>query len=102
MQLEERAEIVRQLHESEGHVRVVAAMIENGQPCVLVLHQLDAIRATLSEISAWLVTCQVEQSREVFLHGPRPEDRQAELTRLADLYGILTQFSIPYGVVPNE
>jgi DNA-binding FrmR family transcriptional regulator len=102
MRLEERVEIVCRLHESEGNVHAIATMIENGQPCILVLHQLDVIRAALTEVSAWLLTCQVEQSREVILHSPCLNDQQAELTRLANLYRIMTQSLISYGEVPNE
>jgi len=102
MLLEERREIVRRLHISEGHIRAVAAMVESGQPCEKVLHQLGAIRAALAEVSTWLLTCQVEQSREIILHSPRLDEQQEELTRLGDLYRVLTQLPISHGEYPNE
>lgn len=102
MRLEERSEIVRQLQISEGAVRAVTAMIESGQPCVQIMRRLASIREALAEISAWLITCEVEQSREVILHSRRPEEKKAQLMRLGDLYNIMTQFSISYGEYPHE
>lgn len=102
MRLEERSEIIRQLQLSEGQVRAVAAMIETGQPCVKIMRRLASIREALAEISAWLITCEVERSREIILHAPASEQKSAEWMRLGDLYEIMTQFSIPYGEYPNE
>jgi DNA-binding FrmR family transcriptional regulator len=97
MLLEERSEIVRRLHISEGHLHAIIGMVETDQPYEQVLHQLQAVRAALRAASACLLTYQVEQSQEIILHSICPEDRIGELAKLRDLFSTLTQFSVSYG-----
>jgi hypothetical protein NreA len=85
---EQQAAIVRRLRSAEGHLRAVIGMVESGQPCEEVLHQLDAVEAALDAAGRALRYCQFRQSIDVIRHSPSAEARLAELERLAVLYSI--------------
>lgn len=93
MQPEQQDEIIRRLCSAEGHLRAVIDMVEAGQRCEQVLHQLGAVQAALHVAGARLLACQVETSEGVIKHSPCPEERVAELNRLNNLYQMLTKYT---------
>ena len=93
MQPEERAEIIQRLRSAEGHLGAVIGLLEAGEPCEQVLHQLGAVRAALRAAGARLLDCQINYSEDIIQNSPCPEDRAAELTRLLNLYFLVVQYS---------
>lgn len=94
--------IVSRLKTAAGHLRAVIGMVEDGEPCDKVLHQLGAVQAALVAAGGAIVDCQVESSAEIILRNPSTEARVAELERLVTLYGLLTKHSVLVMEVPNE
>jgi DNA-binding FrmR family transcriptional regulator len=99
---EERAEIIQRLRSADGHLKAVISMVETGEPCEQVLHQLGAVRAALRAAGARLFGCQINYSEDIIQHSPCPEDRAAELTRLFKLYFLLTQYSDHVEKIKND
>lgn len=93
MQADEQAEIVRRLRSAGGHLEAIIGMLEAGEPCESILHQLGAVQAALRAAGARLLTCQLRQSQDFIRHNPCAEDRVAEITRLLVLYHLLTKYS---------
>ena len=93
MQSEEQAEIIRRLRTTRGHLEAVIRMVDKGEPCEQVLHQLGAVQAALRSAGTRLILCQLSRSREVILYSPCPEDRAAELASLRNLYSLMTQYA---------
>jgi hypothetical protein NreA len=89
-----QAETIRRLQSAQGHLTAVIGMLEAGEPCEQVLHQLHAVQAALLVAGARLLACQVETSKNVIQLSTCPEERVAELNRLSDLYQIMMRFSI--------
>jgi len=87
----EHSAIVGRLKTAAGHLRAVIAMVETGEPCDEVLHQLGAVQAALVAAGGAIVDCQVESSAEIILRNPSTEARVAELERLVTLYGLLSK-----------
>lgn len=50
-----KAELIHRLHCAEGHLRGIAAMIEQGVDCQSVVHQTLAVQAALREINRLVV-----------------------------------------------
>jgi len=94
--------IVGRLKTAAGHLRAVIGIVEAGEPCDEVLHQLGAVQAALVAAGSAMVDCQVETSAEIILRNPSTEARVAELERLVTLYGLLTKHSVLVMEVPNE
>ena len=102
MRSEEQAEIIRRLRTTRGHLEAVIRMVERGESCEEVLHQLGAVQAALRSAGTRLILCQLSQSREVILYSPCPEDRAAELASLSNLYSLMTQYANLAGIKTNE
>lgn len=92
MQPEIGQTILPRLHSSQGHLRAVIAIVEAGEPCEQVLHQLNAVVASLRAAGATLVRCQLEESKRIILESPCSEERQAELEKVSQLYQFLTKY----------
>ncbi len=97
----EHGAIVGRLKTAAGHLRSVIAMVEDGEPCDQVLHQLGAVQAALAAAGGTIVDYQVESSAKIILRNPSTEARVAELERLITLYGLLTKHSVLLMEVPN-
>ncbi len=93
MLIEEQTLILARLRSAEGHLGAVIGMVETGQNCEKVLHQLHAVEAALQASGRHLLHCQVKQSIEIFSQDPCPEKRSAEIERLVDLYRFLLMFA---------
>jgi DNA-binding FrmR family transcriptional regulator len=93
MQAEDQSEIIRRLQSTGGHLEAIIGMLEAGEPCEPILHQLGAVEAALRAAGSRLLACQLRQSQEVIRHSPCAEDRVAEITRLLVLYHLLTRHS---------
>ena len=94
MQAHDQAEIVRRLRSARGHLGAIIDMVEAGEPCEQVLHQLSTVQAALRATGARLLACQLRQSQDVIRHNPCAEDRVAEIARLLVLYPLLTKYSV--------
>lgn len=82
-------EILRRLRTTNGHLRGVIAMVEAGEPCEAVLHQLGAVQAALRCARRVLIQCQLEQSVDSLLSDSPPETRAQTVVRLSNLYSLL-------------
>lgn len=85
MQPEEQKLILR-LRSAEGHLRAIIGMIEAGQPCEDVLHQLTAVEAALRAARLAVLKRRLQTSAAVIRSDPCPEARCAELEQLLALY----------------
>ena len=93
MQAEEQAEITRRLRTSRGHLEAVIGMVETGEACESILHQLSAVCAALRAVGIKVLTYQLRQSQEIIRWSPIAADRAAELSRLLVLYRLLSRYS---------
>lgn len=102
MHPDERVDIVRRLRSAQGHLGAVIGLLEAGGSCEQVLHQLGAVRAALRAAGARLLDCQINSSEEIIQNGSCPEEREAELTRLVNLYYLVVQYSDQVEMIKNE
>ena len=93
MLADEQAEIVRRLRSAGGHLDAIIGMVEAGESCEPILHQVGAVQAALHAAGARLLACQLRQSQDVIRHNPCAEDRVAEIARLIVLYQLLTKYT---------
>jgi len=93
MKLDQRSEIIRRLRCAAGHLNAVIKMVEAGEPCGQVLHQLGAVNAAIRTAGARLIICQAQSSQAVILDSPSPKQRMAELKRLQSLFTTFIKYS---------
>lgn len=93
MQIDEQTEIVWRLRSAGGHLETIIRMVETGEPCEPILHQLGAVQAALRAAGARVLACQLRQSQDVIRHNPSVEDQAAEIARILVLFHLLTRYS---------
>ncbi len=91
MKSNQQAEIIQRLRCAAGHLNAVIEMVEKGQPCEQVLHQLNAVQAALRAAGSKIIHCQAQSSQDVIMNSPSLNQRVAELERLQSLYTIFVQ-----------
>lgn len=55
-----RSEVSRRLRCVEGHLRGVLRMVETDQPCMAILHQVQAVQGSLKQINTLLLDSHLE------------------------------------------
>ena len=50
--MQDNQEVIRRLKTTEGHIRGVQRMVEDGAYCINVIQQIQAVQAALNKISA--------------------------------------------------
>ena len=84
--------ILRRLHCVAGHLNAVTEMTESGQPCELVLYQLNAVQAALQAVGIKMIQCQAHSSQEVIVNSNSVSQRLTELKRLQSLYAVFLKY----------
>ena len=87
------SDILQRLRCAAGHLNAVVEMSEAGQPCELVLYQLNAVQAALQAVGLKMLQCQAHSSQEVIVNSDSVSQRTAELQRLQSLYSIFLKYS---------
>lgn len=88
------AELLQRLRSANGHLQAVIAMVEAGEPCESVLHQLGAVQAAIRCAGRTLIRCNLEQSADSLLGDSCPETRAQTVSRLSNLYSLLIKTQI--------
>ena len=74
------------LRSASGHLGAVVKMVEEGQPCEEVVHQLMAVQAAIKAAGHQLVKDQFEYSAQALLNSDCEETRASETARLLQLF----------------
>ena len=82
------AGLLRRLHSANGDLQAVIALVEAGEACESVLHQLGAVQAALRGAGRALIQGQLEQSAGSLLNDPRPKTQAQTVARLSNLYSL--------------
>ena len=92
MKPNQQSEIMRRLHCAAGHLNAVIEMVEEGEPCEQVLHQLVAVNAAIRAAGSKLIICQVQSIQNNILDSSSPKQRLVELQHLQSLYTIFLHY----------
>lgn len=85
MDAKTRRETMNRLRCVEGHLRGVLRMMETGQPCIAILHQVQAVQGSLKQINALLLDSHLEHCLHAVGSAESEEGHQqlrVELVRL--------------------
>ena len=88
----QQSEIIRRLRCAAGHLNAVIEMVEEGEPCEQVLHQLGAVNAAIRAAGSKLIICQAQSIQNNILDSSSPKQRLVELQHLQSLYTIFLHY----------
>lgn len=83
---QEQANISRRLKTISGHLRAVTTMVEKGDTCDQVLHQLNAIQAALNAVTRLLLSENLAECESIIKHSKCFQERAQALDYLTLLY----------------
>jgi len=86
MSLENSSHIIRRLRSAKGHLQAVTNMVESGEACKDVLHQLNAVQCALKAAAQMLLEEHLKESETIIKSSDSPEERELALDYLIMLY----------------
>ena len=70
----------------EGHIRGVERMVENGEYCVDVIRQIQAVQAALNKVSSNILKEHLNSCVITAVRGDDPNERERVLKEIAEIY----------------
>jgi DNA-binding FrmR family transcriptional regulator len=86
MDAQTQREVSRRLRSVEGHLRGVLRMVETDQPCMAILHQVQALQGSLKQINALLLDSHLEHCLRYVNSAESEDSRQQLRTELVTLF----------------
>ncbi len=85
-------QVIHRLRTACGHLDSVTRMVEAGQPCEKIIHQLGAIQAAIREIGLAIIEKEILLSSEIILTDDSDdEDKEIAARHILDLFILLTK-----------
>lgn len=86
MPSEDNSQLIRRLRSAGGHLQAVTSMVESGEPCEQVLHQLNAVQGALKAAARILLDEHIRESELIIKSSDCPDERAQALDYLVMLY----------------
>ncbi len=80
------ASVINRLSRTEGHIRAIKRMLQEGRPCPEVLIQLAAVRAAIDKVSRLVLEDHMESCLLHAVADGTPEDEWRQLKQALDSF----------------
>ena len=80
-------EAIRRLKTTEGHLRGVTRMLEEGAYCIDVIRQIQAVQSALNKISTLILEEHLNSCLITAVRGEDAAERERMLKEIADVFG---------------
>ena len=75
----------------EGHIRGIEKMIENGEYCIDVIKQIQAVQAALNKVSITVLDGHLNSCLVTAIRGDDVKERERVLSEIAEIYETATK-----------
>ncbi len=75
----------------EGHVRGIEKMIENGDYCIDIIRQIQAVQAALNKVTTTVLDNHLNSCLVTAIRGEDVEERERVLKEIAEIYETATK-----------
>ncbi len=79
-------ETIRRLKTAEGHLRGIQRMVEQGEYCIDILRQIQAVQSALNKVSAQILDHHLNSCLVTAIKGNDPAERERVLKELLDVF----------------
>lgn len=79
-------EIIRRLKTTEGHMRGIQRMVEDGVYCIDIIHQIQAVQSALHQISSQILDQHLNSCLISAVRGEDPGEREKMLKEITGLF----------------
>lgn len=77
---------LQRLRTIEGHVKGITRMVENGEYCIDVIRQIQAVQAALNKVSTNILNEHLNSCVITAIQGDDPRERERVLKEIAEIY----------------
>lgn len=84
--MQDNQEVIRRLKTTEGHIRGVQRMVEDGAYCIDVIQQIQAVQAALNKISADILDRHLNSCLITAVRGDDPAEREKVLKEISEVF----------------
>lgn len=77
---------VLRLKTIEGHVKGVTRMVENGEYCIDVIRQIQAVQAALNKVTTQILDEHLNSCVITAIRGDDPQERERVLKEIGEIY----------------
>jgi len=82
---------VQRLKSIEGHIRGIQRMVEEGEYCIDVIRQIEAVQAALNKVSKIVLEEHMNSCLITAVRGDDINERERVLQEIADVYEAATK-----------
>lgn len=79
-------DVVKRLKNIEGHVRGIEQMVNNGDYCIDIIRQINAVQAALEKVSGIILINHLHSCVTTAIKGDSPEERERVLSEITDIF----------------
>lgn len=83
---EETKKLSNRLRSIEGHVRGVTKMVENGEYCIDIVNQINAIQAALQKVNTLVLDRHLHTCVITAIRGDDPHERERMISEIVDVF----------------
>ncbi|MCS7222538.1 MAG: metal-sensitive transcriptional regulator [Anaerolineae bacterium] len=83
---EETIEILNRLKSIEGHVRGIQRMVESGEYCIDIVHQIIAVQRALQKVNAMVLDRHLHTCVTTALRGDDPDERERVIGEILGVF----------------
>jgi DNA-binding FrmR family transcriptional regulator len=82
---------VKRLKSVEGHIRGIQRMMEEGEYCIDVIRQIEAVQAALNKVSKIVLEEHLNSCLITAIRGEDIDERERVLQEIVDVYDAATK-----------
>lgn len=75
----------------EGHVRGIEKMLENGDYCIDIIRQIQAVQAALNKVSSTILDGHLNSCLVTAIRGEDVSERERVLNEIVEIYETATK-----------
>ncbi len=85
------ANALRRLKTIEGHIRGIERMVEDGEYCIDIIHQIQAVQSALNKVSTIILDEHLNSCLITAVRGDDPDERERVLQEITEVFGATTK-----------
>jgi CsoR family transcriptional regulator, copper-sensing transcriptional repressor len=75
----------------EGHIRGIEKMLDNGDYCIDIIRQIQAVQAALNKVSTTILDGHLNSCLVTAIRGEDVDERERVLKEIAEIYETATK-----------
>lgn len=75
----------------EGHIRGIERMIDNGEYCIDIIRQIQAVQAALNKVTSTVLDSHLNSCVVTAIQGEDVSERERVLKEIAEIYEAATK-----------